>query len=120
MEPTSEFEQFLGGEFEDLNTKDATNERLQRIAVLAEQNPAILAALWEEIKIRRERYVRRLANKLVTTSGTVGDEANQRELDFQKGVWFGAVLALVALPREAKEALEAQREKDETEGADAS
>ena len=101
--------QALDAEQPELTPKEARRARLANIAVLAEQNPHLLDALWEEVKSRRERYVRNLANKLVKD----GRPVDQRELDFQRGVWYGQVLALVALPREAKDALAHVRDEEE-------
>ena len=99
----------LADEDFDGDKKAARRARLSNIATLMEQNPHLVDALWEEMQLRRERYVRRLANKLVKD----GTPADQRELDFQRGIWYGAVLALVALPREAKEALRASRDNED-------
>jgi len=101
--------QILDAEQPELTPKEARKQRLANIATLAEQNPHLIEALWGEMASRRERYVRNLANKLVKD----GQPADQRELDFQRGIWYGAVLALVALPREAKAALEDVRANEE-------
>ena len=95
--------------------KRVRRQRLANIATLLEQSEHLVPALYDEIARRRERYVRNLSNQLVKD----GRPADQRALDFQRGIWYGAVLALVALPREAKKSLEAQR-VDDTEGVDAS
>lgn len=104
----------LDAEQPELTPKEARKQRLENIALLAEQNPHLLEALWEEIQSRRERYVRNLANKLVKD----GRPVDQREMDFQRGIWFGQVLALVALPREAREALAATRDADDQKGVE--
>jgi len=105
----------LDAEQPELSPREARKQRLANIAVLSEQNPHLLEALWEEIQSRRERYVRNLANKLVRD----GYPLDQRELDFQRGIWYGQVLALVALPREARAALEDVRADEDPKESDA-
>jgi len=87
--------------------------RLANIGVLMERDDHLVSALWGEVARRRERYVRNLSNKLVRD----GFPVDQREIDFQRGIWYGQMLALVALPREAKKAREQQREDERDEEA---
>lgn len=118
LEAESIFEEagaLLDADQPELTPREARKQRLTNIAVLVEQNPHLLEALWEEVESRRERYVRNLSNKLVKD----GRPVDQRELDFQRGIWYGQVLALVALPREAKNALEDVRDEDDSEEANA-
>ena len=85
-------------------------ERLATLGVQLEAySMAVLDPLLEEIKATREAYVRALANGLVTQRGPV----DQREIDYKRGFWQGAVWATKILPHQAATALDKQRAADD-------
>ncbi len=85
-------------------------ERLASLGIALEANSrTILDPLLEEVKATREAYVRSLATGLMKQNGPV----DQREIDYKRGFWQGAIWALLILPQQASAALEKQRAADD-------
>lgn len=64
-------------------------------------------AIRQEVELRRDRYWARISKWLAHSPHPV----NQREIDYKRGFWNGAVYAVTFLPAEAKSALKAESTK---------
>jgi hypothetical protein len=85
-------------------------ERLAALGIEIEAtNIKVLEPLLEEIKATREAYVRALATGLMKQPGPV----DQREIDYKRGFWQGAIWATLVLPQQAAAALDKQRKADD-------
>ncbi len=91
--------------------------RLGNLHTVLDANRSAVEVLWEEVVRRREHYVRQEVHRQINSGAPV----DQRKIDFMRGVWHGARLALLELPREAKQAHEKLQKglDDETKEATA-
>jgi hypothetical protein len=89
-------------------------ERRAEIARLIEAgSPRALEAIVDEVKHVRDEYAFRLARGLMRQL----DPVDQREIDYKRGFWQGALWATVVLPKQATDALTKLRDDEETEEA---
>lgn len=86
-------------------------ERLELISRLREN--AAMEAAFEEVKAQRDVYFKNLALKAYQTGNV-----DQRELDYKRGFFRGALWALKALPNKAKSDLERELERAMAEEGD--
>lgn len=80
-------------------------ERLDLVARL-QDNPAVQAAV-EELKELKHRYYVNLARTLSESTLPI----DQRDVDYKRGFWRGALWALTVLPRKAHLDLEVEIEQ---------
>jgi len=83
-------------------------EALAAIATLMERSPHLLELLEAEVKRTRDEYAFNLARGLMKHVKTV----DQREIDYKRGFWQGALWATILLPRKAQAELTRQRKAD--------
>jgi len=91
-------------------------ERRAEIARLIEAgSPKALEAIVDEVKFVRDEYAFRLARGLMKRIEPV----DQREIDYKRGFWQGALWATVILPKQATDSLAKLRDDEETKEATA-
>jgi hypothetical protein len=89
-------------------------ERRAEIArLIGAGSPKALDAIVDEVKFVRDEYAFRLARGLMRQI----DPVDQREIDYKRGFWQGALWATVILPKLATDTLSKQRADEETEEA---
>jgi len=95
---------------EEEATQLTRSERLAEVAVLLEAGSSkAIEALAAEARHARDEYAFRLARGLMKFNSPV----DQREIDYKRGFWQGALWASEILPGQAQKALSEQRAADE-------
>lgn len=83
----------------EIPSKEPTNEELAFFEAMHRltSNP-VFKQFAEAVESERERYISNLARLLAT--GIKGDPVDQRELDYKRGFWNGAIYAVTQFPRQ--------------------
>lgn len=85
----------------DETSKEYTSEELEFLEAmkLLLGNPRF-EMLVDAVKAERERYRINLATGIGMTGGAAAPAVDQREIDYKRGFWNGAVWALVQFPKQ--------------------
>ena len=85
-----------------------TSDRADRLELITRlKGNAAVAAAVEEIAEQRKAYYTNLGRTLLASN----EPANQREIDFKRGVWMGAMWAYTGLLTKAESGLEREIDK---------